>query len=61
MTIIFVLGPWLLLVLLLAGPFALIVTLLLVQAVAAGVLAALVAVIASPYLLVRHLRGHGMP
>ena len=59
--IIFLLFPWLLLVLLLAGPFALIVTLLLVQAVAAGLLAALVAVIASPYLLIRHLRGHGMP
>ena len=57
--IIFVLGPWLLLVLLLIGPFALIVTLLLVMAVAAGLLAVCVAVIASPYLLIRHRHGHG--
>ena len=56
----FVLGPWLLLVLLLIGPFALLLTVLLVLAVAAGVLAAFVAVIASPYLLVRHLHAHAM-
>ena len=37
--IIFVLGPWLLLVLLLIGPFALIFTLVLVTAAAAGLLA----------------------
>jgi hypothetical protein len=58
--IIFVLGPWLLLVLLLIGPFALVVTLLLALAVAAGLLAAFVAVIASAYLLIRHLHAHGM-
>jgi hypothetical protein len=55
----FVLGPWLLLVLLLIGPFALIVTVLLVLAIAAGLLAVCVAVIASPYLLIRHLHAHG--
>ena len=59
--VIFVLGPWLLLVLLLIGPFAAMVTVVLAMAVAAGLLAALVAVIASPYLLIRHLRAHGVP
>lgn len=57
--IIYVLGPWLLLVLLLIGPFALIFTLLLVTAAAACLLAVCVAVIASPYLLIRHLYAHG--
>jgi len=56
--IIYVLGPWLLLVLLLIGPLALIFTLLLVTAAAAGLLAVCVAVIASPYLLIRHLHAH---
>jgi hypothetical protein len=58
--IIFVLGPWLLLVFLLIGPFALILTILVVLAVVAGLLVAFVAVIASPYLLIRHLQAHGM-
>jgi hypothetical protein len=55
----FLLGPWLLLVLLLSGPFALIFTILVVVAVAAVALAVLAAVIASPYLLIRHLHRHG--
>jgi hypothetical protein len=46
------------LVLLVIGPFALVITLLLVPAVAAGLLAAFLAVIASPYLLVGHLPSH---
>jgi hypothetical protein len=54
--VIFVLGPWLLLVLLLIGPVALLITFVILAAVAAGLLVALVALIASPYLLVRHLR-----
>jgi hypothetical protein len=58
--VIFVLGTWLLLALLLIGPFALVLTLLLVLAVAAGLVAVLAAVIASPYLLIRRLRSHGM-
>lgn len=58
--VIFVLGPWLLVVLLLIGSFALIVTVLLVLAVAAGLLAACVAVIACPYLLIRHRHAHGV-
>jgi hypothetical protein len=53
--IIFVLGPWLLLVLLLIGPFALVFTVLLAVAAAAGLMAVVVAVIGSPYLLMRHL------
>jgi hypothetical protein len=58
--VIFVLGPWLLLVLLLIGPFAAMVTVVLAMALAAGLVAVLVAVIASPYLLIRHLHAHGM-
>jgi hypothetical protein len=55
----FLLGPWLLLVLLLIGPVALIFTILVVMAAAAVVLALAAAVIASPYLLIRHLHEHG--
>lgn len=57
--VIFVLGPWLLLVLLLIGPFALILTLVLALALAGAVLAVFVAVIAGPYLFIRHLHAHG--
>jgi hypothetical protein len=57
--IISVLGPWLLLVFLLIGPLALLFTGLFVMTVAACLLAVLAAVIASPYLLIRHLRTHG--
>jgi hypothetical protein len=53
--VIFMLGPWLLLVLLLVGPFAVVLTVLLALAAAAGLMAVLVAVVASPYLLTRHL------
>ena len=56
--VIFLLGPWLLLVLLLIGPFAVIVTGVLLLAVAAGLLVLFAAVVASPYLLIRHLRAH---
>jgi hypothetical protein len=55
--VIFLLGPWLLLVLLLIPPAALLLTLVAVVLLGAGLLAALGALIASPYLLVRHLRG----
>ena len=57
--VIFVLGPWLLVVLLLIGPLALILTLVLAAALAGALLAVFVAVIASPYLLMRHLHAHG--
>jgi hypothetical protein len=56
---VFVLGPWLFLVLMLAGPFACLFALVVVMVVAATVLAALtaaiLAILAAPYLLVRHL------
>jgi hypothetical protein len=54
--IIFVLGPWLLLVLLIIPPAALLITLTLAFLVVAAALVALIAVLASPYLLMRHLR-----
>jgi hypothetical protein len=50
---VFVLGPWLFLVLMLAAPFAVLVTLVAVMVAAATVVAALAA---APYLLVRHYR-----
>jgi hypothetical protein len=52
--VILLLGPWLILVLLIIPPAAFLITLVLVLAVAAGLLFALGALIASPYLLVRH-------
>jgi hypothetical protein len=54
--VIFLLGPWLLLVLLMIGPVALLITFVILAAAAAGLLVALGALIASPFLLVRHLR-----
>jgi len=54
--VIFLLGPWLLLVLLLIPPAAFLITLMAVFLLAAGLLVAVGALIASPYLLVRHLR-----
>jgi hypothetical protein len=60
--IIFVAGPWILLVLLLAGPFALLVTIAIAVAAAGLLIVAVAAVIASPYLLFRHLRSaHALP
>ena len=56
--IVFVLGPWLLLVLLLIGPFALMFTAMLVLAAAIGLLALLMALLVSPYLLIRHLHAN---
>jgi hypothetical protein len=57
--VIFVLGPWLLLVLVLAGPLAWLFALVVVVIVTATALAALAAaILAAPYLLVRHLRRH---
>jgi hypothetical protein len=53
--VILLLGPWLLLVLLIIPPAAFLITLVLLLALGAGLLAAVGAVIASPYLLVRHL------
>jgi hypothetical protein len=48
--------PWLLLVLVLAGPFALLLTIVVAMLAAALLVTALAAIVASPFLLVRHLR-----
>jgi hypothetical protein len=57
--VIFLAGPWLLLGLLLSGPFAFLLTLLAVMLVAATVLVALTAaILAAPYLLIRRLRSY---
>jgi hypothetical protein len=48
--------PWLLLVLMLAGPFALLATIVIAMLAVALVIAALAALVASPFLLVRHVR-----
>ena len=53
--IILVAGPLVLLALMLAGPFVLIVTLVVVLVAAAALVGLSVA---APYLLVRHFRGH---
>jgi hypothetical protein len=53
--VIFVLGPWLLMVLLLAGPCALFLIVLLALAAAADLMAVFVPMIASPYLPIRRL------
>ncbi|HEX5191912.1 MAG TPA: hypothetical protein VFW09_03855 [Solirubrobacteraceae bacterium] len=58
--VIFVLGPWLLLVFLLIGPLVLAMMAVLALAVGAGLLAVSAAVIASPYLLIGHLRTRGI-
>src|SRR6185312_7240274 len=54
--VVLLLGPLLILVLLIIPPAAFLITLVLVVGVVAALLAALGALIASPYLLVRHLR-----
>jgi hypothetical protein len=54
--VILIFGPWLLLVLLLIPPAAFLITLVLLTVIAAAALVALGALVASPYLLVRHLR-----
>jgi uncharacterized membrane protein len=52
----FVLVPWLIVVLLIIPPAAMLLTLVAVVVVVGAVLAAVGAIIASPYLIVRHLR-----
>jgi hypothetical protein len=56
-----ILGPWLLLVLLLIGPAALLIVFVLAFVVLAVGLAAVAALLVSPYLLVRHLRAQHAP
>ncbi|HEX6023867.1 MAG TPA: hypothetical protein VFZ00_17890 [Solirubrobacter sp.] len=59
--IVFIAGPWMLLALLLAAPFAVLMTVVLALIAAGVLIVALAAVIASPYLLVRRLRSAKVP
>ena len=52
---VFLLVPWLLLVLALAGPFAVLLTLVAGMMIVAAALAAIVSILAAPYLLVRRI------
>jgi hypothetical protein len=54
--VVFLAGPWLLFVLALAGPFALVFTFVVVLFAAALLVVLAGTILASPYLLVRHLR-----
>jgi hypothetical protein len=54
-------GSWLLLSLLLAGPFAVLCTFVVLLVAAAAVAGLIGAILAAPYLLVRHLRRHRAP
>ena len=56
--VVLLLGPLLLIDLLLIPPTALLITLVVVTVVAAGLLAAFICLVASPYLLVRHILKH---
>src|SRR3954452_23623866 len=53
--VVFVAGPWLLLVLMLSGPFALLVAFVVVGLVAGALLATLGALVVAPFVLVRRL------
>jgi hypothetical protein len=53
--VIFLAGPWLLLGLMLSGPFALVVAFVVVGLVAAALLAILAAIVVAPFVLVRRL------
>jgi hypothetical protein len=53
--VIFLAGPWLLLVLMLSGPFALVVAFVVVGLVAGALLATLGALVVAPFVLVRRL------
>ena len=56
--VVLVAGPWLLFGLMLAGPFAVLFTLVVVLVAAAALVGLVGAILAAPYLLVRHLRGY---
>jgi hypothetical protein len=53
--VIFLAAPWLLLVLMLSGPFALLVAFVVVGLVAAALLATLAAIVVAPFVIVRRL------
>ena len=54
--IVFLASPWILVALLLSGPFALLMTIAIALMAAGLLIVAIAAIAASPYLLVRHLR-----
>jgi len=54
---VLILGPWVFLALLLAPPFAVLVTLVLLVVTAAAVVALIGTIVAAPFLLVRRVRG----
>jgi hypothetical protein len=54
--VVLVAGPWLLFALMLAGPFALLVSLVVVLVAAAALIGLIGAILAAPYLLIRHLQ-----
>ena len=55
---VLLIGPWLLCGLMLAGPFALLLTIVALLVAAAAVVALIRAIIAAPYVLFQHLRAH---
>ena len=54
--VVYFASPWILFALLLTGPFALLMTIVIALLVAGLLIVAVAAIAASPYLLVRHLR-----
>ena len=59
--VIFLAAPWLLLALLLSGPFALVLTLVVALLAATALLASIGAVLAMPYLFIRRKRVAAVP
>ena len=59
--VVFLAAPWLFLALILSGPFALVITLVLGFVVTAIVVAGIAALLATPYVLVRRLRAAHRP
>lgn len=57
--IVLLAGPWLLIALMLAGPFAVLFTLVVLLVAACALVGLIGAILAAPSLLVRQLRGHG--
>src|SRR4051812_20408722 len=55
--VIFLAAPWLLLVLMLSGPFALVVAFVVVGLIAAALLATIAAIVVAAFVLVRRLHG----
>jgi hypothetical protein len=53
--VVFVAGPWLLLGLMLSGPFALVVALVAATVALVALVASVLAILAAPYLLVRYV------